>query len=32
MIYRDSFSLYLAYHYILLKGKQMCLLIIFFWS
>ncbi len=29
MIYRDSFSLYHAYHYILLKEKQMCLLIIF---
>lgn len=30
MIYSDSFPLYLAYHYILLKWKQMCLLIRFF--
>ena len=29
MIYSDSFHLYHAYHYILLKEKQMCLLIIF---
>ena len=33
MIYSDSSHLHLAYHYILLKWKQMCLLIIFFfWS
>ncbi|EEO58308.1 hypothetical protein BSCG_05236 [Bacteroides sp. 2_2_4] len=29
MIYSDSFPRYHAYQYILLKGKQMCLLIIF---
>lgn len=33
MMYSDSSHLHLAYHYILLKWKQMCLLIIFFfWS